>query len=71
MEKYRLCLIKGCGKEKASRGLCSKCYTAACRIVNDGQATWEFLVSKGLARKSKTEESRSGFMTAFRKIKPL
>lgn len=43
------CLIPGCGKPAACRGLCHQCYAHAAQSVRVGVYTWEQLVARGLA----------------------
>lgn len=50
--KTRLCLIKECGREAKTRGLCQSCYNALRVRVRDGKVTWEQLEEAGLAESS-------------------
>jgi hypothetical protein len=61
------CLTEGCRSRSAAdcRGLCMKCYSAANKLVTEGQTTWEELESMGLA----TPRSSSVFKTEFFKRK--
>ncbi len=61
------CLIKGCEGKQMTRGLCSKCYTTARKLVETGQTTWEVLKKKGLVYEKRT--NLSPFMDEFNKIK--
>jgi hypothetical protein len=45
-----VCLVDGCGREANIRGLCSRCYTAARKLVNEKKTTWETLEEAGLAK---------------------
>lgn len=51
-----VCLTPECGKPGRTRGLCSRCYTVARRLVKDGRTTWDALEAKG--RVSKPARSR-------------
>jgi hypothetical protein len=45
-----VCLIDGCGRRAAVRGLCSRCCTAARAAIRRGKVTWETLEAAGLAK---------------------
>ena len=44
-----ICLVRNCGREAASRGLCPRCLTAGRKAVKDGKTTWAKLEELGLA----------------------
>lgn len=50
------CLALNCSKEPAvnCRGLCMKCYSAAKKLVTNGNTTWEALEEMGLAQRELT-----------------
>lgn len=35
-----LCLLKGCGRKRVCRGLCTKHYNAAAYEVGEGRTSW-------------------------------
>ncbi len=55
-----VCIIPACGKEQRWKGLCSKCYGQAKRLIDDHKTTWETLNDLGLA-----VIPPSPFMSAF------
>lgn len=46
--KKARCIVKGCSKEVASRGLCAACRSAAARMIENGETTEEELIERGL-----------------------
>lgn len=49
MDGVAKCIIADCGGKLVSRGLCSKCATAARKAVKEGSVTWPWLEQHGLA----------------------
>ncbi len=48
----KLCLVPGCDKEAATRGLCGRDYAIANSLVKKGDTTWKKLVGAGKAEAS-------------------
>lgn len=44
------CLTPGCNTDSRWRGLCSRCYGQAKRLIEKGETTWEELMGLGLAK---------------------
>jgi hypothetical protein len=68
MNASKHCLISGCTRSIAGRGLCVNCYNVARKIVNNGTTCWEELVDLGLAEKP-TRRSNTPFAVAFEEAK--
>ena len=66
-----VCMIEGCERKSASRGLCWPCYQMASKRINAGDTTWDELVSVGLAKAVKRSgfNTKSPFSNAFMKFK--
>ena len=47
----KICMIQGCARQAATRGLCLVCYSKAKKKVDEGATTWESLVKMGLCEK--------------------
>lgn len=62
------CLAPGCeakaGNPRDYKGLCVKCYSAAKRMVESGESTWEELQRMSLAKLEETP-----FEQAFKSVK--
>jgi hypothetical protein len=54
MVNRKNCLVKGCSRPPASRGLCGAHYAAANYAVNTDKTTWDELIELGLALPSAT-----------------
>lgn len=69
MSETARCKIKTCRGfgTPATRGLCQVCYKAAKAKVQNGETTWNALVSVGLCDLLESEKSRSAFDDAFQK----
>lgn len=61
------CIIDGCEKEAKTRGLCNGCYGSALRAVKSRLATWDELVSAGLALGAKRASDPSMFSQALKR----
>ena len=60
------CMTPKCVGEEATamgRGLCMKCYSAAKKLVESGNYTWDGLAAKGLCKSFK---DANPFMDALR-----
>jgi hypothetical protein len=67
-ERILRCVIKGCGREQVTRGLCSSCYQAARRLIRDGGVeTEKKLMDAGLLLPSSYTPRTSAFTTAAKK----
>lgn len=63
-----LCVIAGCGhRATASRGLCTRCYSAAKKTVQNGQASWVELERLGLALPPQMGAFKAAFTAALGK----
>jgi len=47
------CIIPKCKNKPRTRGLCHNCYQCASGLVRQKISTWDELVAKGLAKKSR------------------
>jgi len=53
------CLHPAHKAKAAVRGLCKSCYSVACKLVKDGQITWDALEKAGKALKAKPKNRTS------------
>ena len=63
-----LCLVPGCTRPAARRGLCEPCYQSAARFVRFGGTTWDELVQLGLAEPGLTRQPAI-FRQAFEQLR--
>lgn len=61
----RQCLTPQCGKVPTWKGLCTKCYGSAKKLVEKGATTWEQLAALGLAEGVADDR----FTAAFKELK--
>lgn len=63
------CIIAGCEKKSAARGLCRSCYQRAYMRIVAKTVTWEQLIGLGLATGAPPREKyeRSPFAVALKK----
>ena len=52
------CIVNGCGKESATRGLCPNCYQGARQEILSKNHTWEGLAALGLAAAKRKKQSK-------------
>lgn len=69
-KRQQKCLC--CENPASVRGLCSRCYRAAVRVVRSLSATWEQLIAEGLAlgtqQGARRDIPKRGFAAKLRKI---
>jgi hypothetical protein len=58
------CLIDGCERPAAARGLCWSCYCGMIRRIRDKKTTWEQLIKSGLAKEAKHGGRNGGLLQA-------
>ena len=61
------CLIEGCRRRVANRGLCGGCYASARDMVAAGKVTWQDLERMGLALPRCSRRKPSAFRAAIEK----
>ena len=49
----KACVIDGCERPQKNRGLCSRCYQSAWKLVNSQELSWGELERRGLALPSR------------------
>lgn len=66
--EYEVCRVPGCEKPAATRGICTKCYSAIKRNISRGNTTWEEVIEAGLALPAPSTHS-SLIMQALNKFR--
>jgi hypothetical protein len=62
------CCVPKCTRNEYSRGECKPCFKCACRLVTDGETTWDELVDLKLAKPSRARKPNP-LAVAFRAAK--
>lgn len=63
------CCVPNCEGVAVTRGLCSRCYSAASKLVGTGEVTWESLEKRGFAKPSKRDPASNKFLEALKQKK--